>query len=355
MFSSNQPLPFPTFIDQVKSGTEDVIKALKLDENTFLTVPHKYILDNPSDVAIGVTKVKIKNGLSLFKIFDTTLIKYVDDGEIIYIIYTITTDYKSIEQFAATLFEKLGDGCYDSDKDYTFRDVRRIKDLATNSQEEDKSILNVWLTDKYSVVLQYVTNPRHQLALRITKTVPKQIDRTSRKGTIHELLQIDLNNILLQEDEISMETSYLEDGSINCIDYKYHLKEKVMNAFDTITIRLFSHAKAFTLKTQTHLTFTISKDIPLKTKLQVCESIQKIYGSDWNGYSDLDIEEVDILEKNEYWSGRHWHLNEVHGLYCSGDTTENVYWVELTNSTDESGLTLHIGCYNKLLEYFTVD
>ena len=354
MFSFKKTSSFSTFVDQVKSGTEDIIKALGLDENTFFTVPHKYILDNPSDVAIGVTKVKTKNGLSLFNIFDSALIKFVDNGEIIYILYTITTDHKSIETLAATLFEKLGNGCYDSDRDYTLKDVHRIKELATNSQEQDKSILNVWLTDKYSVVLQYLTNPRHQLALRITKTVPKQIDRTSRKGTIHGLLQIDINKILLQ-DEISIETNYLEDGSVNCIDYKYHLKEKVMNAFDTITIRLFSNEKLFTLKTQTHLTFTTSNETSLKTKLQVVESIQKIYGSDWNGYSDLDIGEVDTLEKNEYWSGRSWHLNEIHGLYCPGDTTAEVYWVELTNSTDQTGLTLHVGCYNKLVEYFTVD
>ena len=352
LFSFKNSKPFSTFIESVKTGSENILGEVDLNENEFEVMPYSVILENPSDIAAGVNKVKLKTRVSVFDIFDSVLVKNYDNGETAYIFYTVTKDHSRITKFSETLFEKLGLGIYDSDRDLTFKTTENIVKLAKGNGG-GRSIVNVWQTEKHSIVLQYRHQPLHQLSLIVTRKIERPVNTASRKGTINELLPIDINKIFSQ-DEISTETNLLDDGSLNCIDYKYHLTDKVLNAFDTITIRLFGPQKVFTTKTQTHLTFTISTDIPLQTKLDVCDKVIKIYDSDMNGYLDLDIGEVEMLENNEYWSGRRWSLNDTHGLHLPHDGGTEIYWVEITNSMLENGLTLTVGCYNKLLEYLTI-
>lgn len=352
LFTSTPGIRFSDFIEKVKSGAANILSEVGLSESTFETMPYQSILDNPSDVAAGVNKVKLKTKISAFEVFDSVLIKYYDNGEVKYLFYTTSKDHLRINELSKTLFEKLGPGVYDSDHDLTFKNSSNIIALAGGKSERD--VRNVWLTEKYSVVIQYRTQPLHQFALILTQQVERLVDTSSRRGTVYDLLPLDLNKIFLQK-EISVEANFLDDGSVNCIDYRFKLDYKILNAFDTITIRLFSNEREFTIRTQTHLKLTCSKDIPLRTKLEAIQTIQAIYGSDWTGCGDLDIGEVDIIENNDYWTGRRWHLNEVHGLHLPGDNSSDIYWVEVTNSTVEDGLMLYVGCYNKLIEYFTVE
>lgn len=351
LLSFKKSKSFADFIESIKSGAENILDEVGLDENTFEILPYSTIIDNPSDHQSGVISVKLKRRVSVFSIFDTVLVKGFDTGEVSYVFYTTTRDHGSIINISETLFRKLDLGVYDSDRDFTFMDSAKVVALA-KGQNHERSIVNEWLTPRYSLVLQYSHNPLHQFSLIIKSILKKQVDTSTRRGTIIDILDIDINKTLLQ-DEISMETSLLDDGSINCIDYAIRLQEKALGCFDTITIRLFSKDRVFSTKTQTHLTFTNSTEIPLKEKISVCSKIMAIYGSDWNGHRDLDIGELDILDNNEFWTGRRWHLDELNALNISGSGKNDIYWVEITNSMNEKGLTLDIGCYNKLLEYFT--
>lgn len=344
---------FPDFIEALKTGTDNVLHEIDLNENNFEVMPYSAILDNPGDIADGVNQVKLKTGLSIFGIFNSVLIKYYDSGEIAYYLYTVTREQTRILEFAKALFDQIDLGIYDSDKFYSFKQTDKVNDLA-NGRGDGKDIVNVWQTEKYSILLQYRNEPRNQFSVIIRRKIKREVNTDSRKGTIHDLLNIDLNKIL-QQEEVAQEVNRLDDGSINFIDYTFNLSRPVLDAFNHVTIRLFSSERRFATNIQTHVTLVSTIDVSLKTKVNVCEKILKIYGSDWTGDSDLSIGEIEMLERNETWVGRRWHLNEVHGLHLTGDNTSDVYWVEINNSVLENGFTLTVGCYNKLIEYFTAD
>ena len=352
MFRDRQS-SFPEFVDQLKVGTDNPLIALGVDEGTLIEAPYSMILDNPDDIASGVNRVKIKLDLSFFKMFESLLVKYYDDGRMTYLLYTTTINHKSVNEFANTLFEKLGLGVYDSDHNFTFRESHRAKDLATNNQQEKRSIMNCWLIDKYSICLSYSVNPLHQFLLTVTKTVERPIDRTTRRGTILDLVSLDLNKIL-DGKEIGKEIQPQENGDINCIDYKFKLDKTVLGVFDIIVIRLFSTERLYQRLTQTHVSLTSSVQRELPKLVKVCQDVMKIYGSDWNGNHDLDISDVEMIESSQYWTGRRWQLNEVNGLRTPNDDSTDVYWIELTVTEDE-GFKLFIGCYNQLEEYFSAD
>ena len=341
------------FLNEIKSGNDDVLKLLQLEEKSFDNASYEQILENPADIASGVTEVKTKFNVNVFQTFENILIKHHDNGDIKYIFYKTTRDYKEINDIAKTIYNILGEGYYKNEHN-SFKEKDRLIN-SINSLEE-KDFVNVWLLENITILLQYKPGFQNEFSFFVTKSLPMKIDYSSRtNGTILDLLQSDLSAIFSEQEDFK-EEDYNEDEIINFTKYNYSLEKKAFGIFDTLEIQQYGGKKDFSFQKGTNLTFTSTEDISLNEMVDFAEKLIKLYGPDNSSSDELQIHELELLENRTYWTGRNWRFNEIHGLKEIDNSNENMtYEIWLNFDEYESGYTLTIIRFDNLLEYFIPD
>lgn len=354
-FKKRDEKAFDKFVADIKLGGDSVLEMIGLSENRFSEVAHDKLLDNPDDIAAGVIKVKTKFHLDIFGIFENALIKEHDNGDIKYIFYTTTTDPKKVIEIRDVLFKHLGLGRYDSDRHTSFQETEKIKSLANKKFTSDNDdLVNVWVLDKVTVLLQYRTNPLNQFSLFVTKTTRKSINRDIRRnGTILNLLKTNFSLLTMSQEE--SKHIELKEGAIKFIDYNYTLPDNELGIFDKLQVRQFGEVKDPSFKVSTNLTFTLSRDFPIRRLIEVTEQLIKVYGDDDGGTGELEVHEIDMIERKTYWTGRSWNFNERHGIWDLENSEQRyAYTVTISYDSFDTGFTLTILSYNNLLDLFSV-
>lgn len=345
------------FISALSNGQSNVIDILAIEESGFRNEPYDQILENPSDVASGVITVKTKFNIEVFGIFDGMLIKEHDNGDVKYIFYTKTQNYNKIIEIADTIHSVLGESLYNPEIHSSFTEKDKVLNLTYGTyQSLTDEMVDVWILDDITVLLQYRIDPMFEFSLFVTKHLPREVNREPRKNwTIAKYLKNDFSSIFSTTEDSKIEV-VSEDGTIASVKYSYFLDSKELNVFDRLEIQQGGNQKDFSFKEPTHLTFTSSTDISLLNMVEVVESLIKMYGPDNGGHEELEIHELDILEDRRNWTGRSWGFNEVHGIYDVDNPNESMsYSVWICYDNMDLGFTLTILSYNNLIEYFVAD
>ena len=345
------------FLTELKLGNENVLKIIGLNESSFRTESYEQILENPADIASGVIGVKTKFNIKAFYVFNNILLKEHDNGDLKHIFYTTTRDYEKINSIAETIYSVLGTGYFDAELPTSFKDKQKLSNLTKGiSESTDDEIMNLWMIDNITILLQYKSNPNYEFSLFVTKNTEKEVDRTSRRsGNITELLITDISNLFL-EQENSRTENIDDDGNISYVKYYYELNPFEFGAFNTLEIQQGGKEKDHSFQKGTNLTFTSSEDISLVSMVEILEKLIKMYGADNGGTEELEMYELDMLENRQNWTGRSWGFNEVHGIYDVDNPNEQPsYSVWLNYDEYDSGFTLTILSYNQLKEYFVAE
>lgn len=353
-FTKKIKISLREFITELKSGNKDVLNILGLKERSFDDVPYSLILENPMDIAAGVISVKTMNNIKAFDMFDEMLIKGMDDDDTKYIFYTFTSNSKKVNEIYTTIYNLLGEGYYDSEIQSSFDDKEKIERISQGIYSSEKdNLLSVWLLDDITVSLKYNNQPSKEFSLFVTKSVPKAKDLEIRNnGTILELLKNDFRAIFIEDENFNI-PNVEDDGTISFITYHYSLEEKEFGCFDKLQIQQGGDKKDHTLNKGINLTFTSSQDIPLMEMSEIIERLIKMYGPDHIGTNELEIHELDILERNSYWAGRSWSFNQSHGSHdIDNDDEEMTYSVWISYNDLEEGFTLTILGFNSLIHNF---
>ena len=353
-FSRHEGITLLSFIKKIKGGERDFFKMLGIPEKNFSNAAFEELLSNEGDVLSGVNKVQKNFSDKYFDLFDGCLIKHYDNGDVKFIFYTITRQADKILSLAKVLFDEFGAGLFDDKKHRSFTEVDKIIALANGIffNEKDDHV-HVWLYDDLIFLLQFRTNPLHQLSLMITIKPTMVLDRSVRRqGTIFEHLKFNIHEMLNTLDVST--TKEFEKDSIKFIDYTFKCAPMELSAFDRITIRIFDELKSFRSNVQTHVTLFSSKPIEMNTKVSIVEKLVKVYGKDDSGKSDIEFHEREILELNEFWTGRTWNLNQFHGIRNIENKHEAfAYSVSVADYEDERRFHLSILGYNNLVSFFT--
>lgn len=351
-FRKDNKIDFSNFISELKKGKRDFLKILNIPESNFEEASFNELLSNEDDVLSGVNRVQKNFKDIYFNTFNGSLIKHHDNGNIKFIFFTKTNNYKKIISISDSLFTQFGDGIFDDRKSIPFTNHDKIKLLSNGIyQSETDDIVHLWQYHNLSILLQYRTSPLQQFSLFITIHQEREKDTSIRRnGTILDLLSFDINT-LFDTDEIH-KTIDQEGDKIRFIDYTFSLPKKQLNFFDVITIRIFRE------DVQTHvLLFSTDKNDSDKM-INIVESLVKIYGIDNSKTSELEFHERQMIEENTFWSGRSWTFNEKHSLWDNekSDEMKNIsYEVWVAIMEDEKGFKIDILNYNKLVSLFGIN
>lgn len=353
-FTKKIKISLHEFIIELKSGNKGILNTLGLIESSFDNVPYSQILENPMDIAAGVISVKTKHNIKAFDIFDEMLIKGMDDDDTKYIFHTFTSNSEKVNEIYTTIYNILGEGFYDSEIQSSFEDKEKIEKISNGIYLSEKDdLVSVWLLDDITVLLKYNTQPSKEFSLFVTKSVPEIKDLEIRnKGTILELLKNDYRAIFIEDEDFNI-PNIEDDDSTSFITYHYSLEEKEFSCFDKLQIQQGGDKKDFSLNKGINLTFSSSEDIPLMEMSEIIERLIKMYGPDHAGTNELEIHELDILERNLFWAGRSWSFNQSHGLHdIDNDDEEMSYSVWISYNDLEEGFTLTILGFNSLIHNF---
>jgi hypothetical protein len=343
---------FRNFIAEIKGGVRNFLQVLNTSEHHFSEATFEQLLSNESDVLAGVNRVQKNFSQIYFELFDSCLIKHHDNGDVKFIFYTTTRQLEKIIHVSSILFEEFGNGIFDSSRFTPFTDHEKIKRLSQSVLFSGKDeIVHYWSHEDLSMVLQYKSFPLHEFSLMITINHPKGIDFSiRRRGTILDLLQLDINELFLSEEVESRKK--VEEGQIKFVDYLFQLKEKQFGILDSALIRIFDDKKYFRKNVQTHLTLFSSKDVSVDDIIAITEDLVKIYGTDNSCYDEIQMYERDILEEKRNWTGRNWNFNESHGLWNISNENEKLSYSVTVDYDKEEGFKLFIMAYNQLEDLF---
>ena len=278
--NKNRGTQLKDFIAAIKKGERDFLETLKLNESDFHDASFDELLSNTDDVLVGVNRVQKNFNKKIFNIFNNTLIKHHDNGDIKFIFYTTTNDGNKVYDFATTLFNEFGQGIFDDRRFTPFTNKQKINNLSQGTYfHQSDEIVHSWFYENISFLLQYKISPLQQFSFMVTIGAPKQYDFTiRRKGTILDLLSFDIHTLL--NTEFLDLNEEIENDQIKFINYTYTLDEKEFNIFDTIMIRIFDSVRSFRKKVQTHVTFFSQIPIQSDAKIRVVEKLISVYGID---------------------------------------------------------------------------
>ena len=353
LFNPGSKINFQDFIIELKKGNRDFFTILQSPENSFEEASFEELLSNQADVLSGVNRVQKKFRTAYFGLFNGCLVKHHDNGNIKFVFFTTTNDTKTIIQFSQVLFHEFGHGIYKENEFKPFTDREKIILLSKGVYNDDKdNIAHLWLYEDLSILLQYTTSPLRQFSLMITKNAEREYDKTIRRnGTILNLLNLDVNDILSQKE--TRQTKEFDGDKIKFIDYTFILAKRQMNVFDKIIIRIFDSKRDYNESTYTHLTFSSSKPINADDKIKMAEKIIKIYGQDNGGTGEIEFHERDLIEQNVFWTGRRWSFNQSHGLWNMNNKDEKPSYIVAIDSIDDvEGFNVSILGYNELVSLF---
>lgn len=354
LFKNNNPVSIKKFLLNVKEENQTILDSLNLSQSDFEEASGEELLSNSDDLVSGVNRVQKKFDTTFFKLFENMLIKHHDNGDVKYIFYTQTNDANKIIEIADFIFGEFGNGYYDDRKHTPFHKKEKVISLSQGKYLTNRDeIVHVWLLDKYSIVLQYRIQPMRQFVLSVTEKQEKEVNKSvRRKGTILNHLKLDAN-ALLQESEIDKEVE-IEKNTIKFIDYFFNLKPKEFGVFDIAKLRIFGGEREFREDIQTHLTLMASNKISYQKMISISDKLIEIYGEDDSGTGEMEIHDMEALEE-DFWTGRTWHFNEIHGLWNMDNKNEKMtYNVMIEYDEEDNGFKISILGYNSLVDYFGI-
>lgn len=337
------------FIETAKTKPAQLLASLDLSESGYTKFSHSSLMDNPEDIANGVTKVCGKVGLNVFGIFTTSLIKYHDDDEKEFIFFTETKRAIEVKEIFNSFSDLLENGIYEG-RTYAPYSDDNIDDISKGNFENVKyGVAITWIVEPFTITVKYLTSPAYQFTLMVYFNPPKQVDYSIRRRTVKELLNFNVSEIL---DRSDIHAKSVENAK-GIIDYTSTLTVPVVGVFDVITIRLFSKQKHFTKQTQTHVTLTCSKPTGLGETMKVLKSLLAVCGSDNTGERDVRPYEIAQIENELMWTGRYWWFNEKNGIQDTSKNEPLAYMVQLDRNMVSEGLSLQVDMYNVMLDLFT--
>jgi hypothetical protein len=196
------------FIQAIKDGERDFLKILNTKPSEFEVASFDLLMSNTDDILAGVNKVEMNFQNRYFDLFNNTLIKHHDNGDIKFVFYTETKDAAAIIKFTEAFFSLLGIGLYDNRNFFPFTNQQRIWEIASGGAISDhKDTVHSWWLDGIHFLLQYRIEPLRQFSLMVTKSLSKKKDNSiRRKGTIMKELHFDIRKILFQDPLHFLET-----------------------------------------------------------------------------------------------------------------------------------------------------
>jgi len=349
----NQNLDLVDFASRIQAGEKsNIIKLLNLSLNNFVNAS-VYIEQNENDVLNGVKEVYVKDGISLFGVFDTCVIKVLENGDKHYFLYTTTKDVHKIIDVFENLSLVLGIGIYDDLTANSFQDISKVRDIANgyvaSSGEECHAM---WAINKiYTLWLTYHVTPLQQLAIFIKEK--KIIERPNIRlnNSILEHMPFKLEEVIHQSTEIYRE---IREDEVIYVEYKADLPQPFLEIFTNVKIRIFGMEKRFNKEIQTHLFFYTKNNIFKVDDIKIIASkLWNIYGEDNNDYGVLQDYELKNAVKYRYWdSGRSYHFDKAHRMWNKNSEGIPLYQVEVEYSGfSDEGLCLTVIAFNELVKY----
>ena len=315
-----------------------VLNHLKLTITDFKDIgDHGYMIDE-SDRKAGVMKHFVKEQVNMFEIFHAMEIKLYVSGERQYGFYANQCrDAAAVIAFSKTLFGKLGQGLYDDRKHKSFRNIDAIIRLAAGKAKESlDECFTMWSFGRVKFILYYTIQSR-QLIFRVSFTP----DRKVIKGVPGPLVKLEIQPMLATAQEIERK---VDNEKIERIDYALHLSEPVLGIFTDAVIRVFGPNKVINPSTGINISFRVHKDkLKSDSLIQLIVMLISANGLDSNSNGYLEGDEIDALNKGEYWSGRTWHFNIQNQLHDMDSAVEMYsYGLYLTydEETEEFDLTV---------------
>jgi hypothetical protein len=148
----------------------DYLGSLKMNSQQVNQVPLETLLENPMDVALGVTKVETKFGTLFFDIFDKLVIKHFSDGSVTLMFHTEIKNPNKPLNFYQSLKAELGGGYHYAPKFSTFEMTEKVIALAKGKyDDEHDEILHFWNTGDFGFTLDFKLDPFRQLLFSVSR------------------------------------------------------------------------------------------------------------------------------------------------------------------------------------------
>ena len=334
--------------------TEDwhYLSSLRLHSGQVTEVPFEVLMDNPMDVADGVTRVQTKFGTLFFNLFENLVIKHNSDGSVKLMFYTEIKNPNKPLNFFRELTAQLGGGYHYAPKFAKFDMVEKVTALAKGQYDnEHDEVLHFWRHGDFGFTLNFQLNPLWRLLFSVQYHTEKQIYHSVRnKGTLLSLLKFEIDVILAGEPLRADPKT--EQGKTKFTDYFFHLTQPEFGIFEQTEIRLFGQNRMIGPDSDYMVTYFSNYEINTDAVIRLVDKLVGIYGADDYGYRELLVHEIELIDNSESWTGRNWLINQHHSLQDLNNNAEyTIYQVTLTLQSDDKGLNLYVVGFNKLIEY----
>lgn len=329
------------------------LAALHLHSRQVNEVPiEKLLMDNPMDIAQGVTRVETKFGTQFFDLFENLVIKHYGNDSVQLMFYTEIKNPNKPLYFYRALMTQLGGGYHFAPKFATFEMTDKVSALAKGKfEDEHDELLHSWHHSNFGFTLNFQLDPLRRLLFAVTYQPKKEIDHSVRnKGTLVSLLKQDLNEVLAG---IPLnEAPHTKDGKVIFTDYDYKLASPEFDIFNKVEVKLTGTHRQIRPNVHTVVTYYSKYEINTARVITLVDKLVDVYGADDYGYRELVLHEIELIENGEFWTGRNWLINQHHALQNLDEETEHtIYQVTLTLQPDDKGLNLYVIGFNTLLEY----
>lgn len=349
----NQISDLIDFSNTIKNEDKiNILKLLNLPLSNFKNVS-SYISQNPNDVRNGVKEVYIKGNLNIFSVFESCVLKILENGSKEYHLYVETSDINKIVDIYENLSLSFGVGIYDDRRANTFQDISKIKEIANgyvSSPEEECHAM--WsINDVFTIWLSYHVSPLKQFSLLIDEKKIVERPNISRNDSILNYISFDLKDVIKKSREIFRD---VQDGKVRFIDYIANLPKPFLDIFTKVKIRIFDINKEFDKDVQIHLFFYKKNNVFKVNDIKIISSkLWDIYGCDNNDYGLIRDYEITNAEKFGNWnSGRTYYFDNDHKIWNKNSDGIPLYQVEVEYSNySNEGLCLTVIAFNELVKY----
>ena len=349
----NQISDLLDFSNTIKNEDKiNILKLLNLPLSNF-TNASSYISKNPNDVRNGVKEVYIIGNLNIFGVFESCVLKILENGSKEYHLYVETSDINKIVDIYENLSLSFGIGIYDDRRANTFQDISKIKEIANgyvSSPEEECHAM--WsINDVFTIWLSYHVSPLQQFSLLIDEKKIVERPNLSRNDSILNYMSFDLEEVIKQSREIFKD---VQDGKVRFIDYIADLPKPFLDIFTKVKIRIFDTNKKFDKEVHIHLFFYKKNNVFKVNDIKIISSkLWDIYGSDNNDYGLIRDYEITNAEKFGNWnSGRTYYFDNDHKIWNKNSDGIPLYQVEVEYSNySNEGLCLTVIAFNELVKY----
>lgn len=345
------PLTIAQLVDAAQDEHWHYLSSLNLTSDSIQQVSYAQIMENPGDVAMGVNAVEVLFDRIFFDVFDGLVIKHHLSGEILMMFYTDNASADQVEAIYSALRNELGGGTLMDHKFSSFKRENIVRVANGEQQNEKHEIVQAWLDGQFSYVLNYKLDPAKQLLFNFSWSPERSKDSKHRnKGTLIPYMTHAIDEIL-QQKETALKTTN-DAGSIKFIDYSFDLQPPEFGIFEKAVIRIFSPERKLDPSVQCHLTYYSAFEVDTPSAIKFCDQLIGIYGPDDLGSRELEPHELDNLDDSEHFRGRTWTLNTRHGIYDLTDESQSqLYQLRLSSDPQEHGFSLHVGAFNRMLDY----